>query len=103
MDEKRFFDINDYVDELTKSTNRMTSKMLLQDIIMVYNGCYGETYSEYLEIIAKANEKVREMRKMDMHSFSTTLVFVPYHNILEQFQFDYIKELRGLYEPIRKD
>ena len=103
MDEKGFFDLDDFIQSMTKSIQCRESEMLLQDIIMIYNGCYGDAYGDYLEKIEKANEKVRDMRRLDSMSFTTELYFTPYHSVLEEFQFNYIQKLRGLYENNRKD
>lgn len=98
MDKDGFFELSDYINEMTKSISRLESKMLLQDIIMIYNGCYGDTYGDYIEKIKKSNEKVRDFRRLDTHSFSAKMTYVPYHTILEEFQFNYLLELRKLYK-----
>lgn len=96
MNKNGFFELSDYINEMTKKINLMSSKMLLQDIIMIYNGCYGNTYDKYLETIKKANEKARDFRILDSHSFSTKMMYTPDHVILEEFEFDYIIELRRI-------
>lgn len=98
MDEKGFFELSDFINEMTKNIKRMESKMMLQDIIMVYNGCYGDTYGEYVEKIEEANKKIRDFRKLDSHSFSTAMFYTPDHIVLEEFQFNYLRKLRGEYQ-----
>ena len=94
-------ELKDFINEMTKSIKCMESKMILQDIIMVYYGCYGETYDDYKEYILRANEKARDFRNLNYHDFNTILDYMPDHIILEEFQFNFIKSLRGIYDSNR--
>lgn len=84
--------INDATDKLFKEFHKAIEKLLMQDIIMIYNECYS-SYDNYLDTIIKGNQRIDEIKSMGL-SFCVH----PKHIILDEEIFNFISSLRLLYK-----
>lgn len=92
-DNKTFIDyINNVCSDLHDKFNLATEKLLIQDIIMIYNNCYT-SYEEYVDNMQKANNRIKEFDILGV-SFSIH----PNHIIIRKEVYDFIKKLRGVYK-----
>ena len=94
--------VNDIASKILKDVREAETKMVLQDIIMIYENSYL-SYGHYLDVIKKGNERIDEIKnKQDIlvSAFNVNTTYYVKHTILEEFEFDFIRSLRPLY---RKD
>ena len=70
--------INNICEDMQKQIQMCNNKMLMQDIIMIYNGCY-HNYEDYKNTIIKGNNRVDEWNKNTL-----SYTYHPKHIILER-------------------
>ena len=89
-------DLQDFIkvvaDNLIKEYQISTEKLLMQDIIMIYNGCYSD-YEHYKDIINKGNERIDEFK-----SAGLSFTIHPKHIILDEEIYNFILSLKLLYK-----
>lgn len=100
--------MNDEIDEMVRGLKieyrKSSMRMILDDIIDIFVGKYGDkydlksNYDIYLERINKDNELIEinnSVIKSENKKYTNfTMKFIPKHIILEEFQFNYILDLR---------
>lgn len=84
--------INDVVNELTERVRIASEKMIIQDILMIFNDSY-ECYEKYVDEMIKANKRVNEFEKLGI-SFTVH----PKHIIINKEIYNFIKDLRKVYK-----
>ena len=78
-------------DELNEKLNNVTEKLIIQDIIMIYNQAY-ESYEVYHKEMIKANERITCY-------MNTNMFYVhPKHIILKKELFTFILSLKAIYK-----
>lgn len=91
--------LNNLTEIFSKNLQEQEQKLLLRDIIAIYNGVYND-YSEYKEQMFNFNNWVdNENNNFLMRSSGIKWNFNYYikHNILSEFEFNYIIELSKCY------
>lgn len=98
MDKTAFenMDFSEYISSITNSIsvefNKAIVKRLLYDIIEIYKGryCY---YDNYKDAMLNENSSIDYSFNYNRNDFKINYVYIPKHIILEEFVFNYIKEL----------
>lgn len=89
-------DLNEFIknttDVLYNEVQKAQEKLLIQDIIMIYNRCY-HTYEDYKNTIIKGNERIEEIKSMGL-----TFTIHPKHILLDEEVYYFIRQLRNLYK-----
>lgn len=93
--------INEIASKIREDLNRQQSRMMLQDIIMIYNGCYN-SYENYLDTMIKGNERIDEFNERQNAELSPFIKSTYYikHIIIEKEDYDFIKSLSLLYNKV---
>lgn len=84
--------IKDVYDNLLKECQTSTEKLLIQDIIMIYNKFY-DNYEDYKHTIIEGNRRIDEVIKMGL-----TYTIHPRHIILDEEIYNFILSLKLLYK-----
>lgn len=84
--------IKNTTDNLYKEYQKSIEKLLMQDIIMIYNGCYGD-YERYRNTIIEGNKRIDEVK-----SIGLTFTIHPKHIILDEEIYNFISNLKLLYK-----
>lgn len=84
--------IKNVTDNLYKELQKSTEKLLIQDIIMIYNGCYRD-YEHYIDTIIKSNQRINEIKSKGL-----TYTIHPKHIILDEETYNFISSLKLLYK-----
>lgn len=98
MDKTAFenMDFSEYMESMTKSLsvefNKAIVKRLLNDVIDIYNNRYL-WYGDYTNSMKKENSSLDYSFNYNMNDFKINYVYIPKHIILEEFAFNYIREL----------
>lgn len=101
MDKTEFSNINlsefisDTVDILSIEMNKSIVKCLLKDIINIYNGFYW-SYDFYKNEMNRINSNIKRSYDYNMIDYKVKFVYTPRHIILEEFAFNYIKNLKEI-------
>lgn len=89
-------DFSEFISSLTNSIsvecNKAIVKRLLNDIIDIYNERFV-WYEVYKETMARENQTIDYSFNYDRYDFKINYVYIPKHIILEEFAFNYIKDL----------
>ena len=98
MDKTAFenMDFSEYMSSLTTSLsvecNKAIVKRLLNDIIDIYNNRYL-WYGDYTNSMRKDNSSLDYSFNFNKNDFKINYVYIPKHIILEEFAFNFIREL----------
>lgn len=84
--------IKNVTDDLYKELQKSTEKLLIQDIIMIYNGYYCN-YEYYTDSIIKNNNRIDEIKSI---GFSYTIH--PKHIILDKEIYNFIESVAKCYK-----
>lgn len=97
-------ELDEMIQKLTIEYGKANYRLILSDIIDIFVGKYGDkydlksNYDIYLEIIHKDNELIEINNtaiRSENNKYTNYLVkFIPKHIILEEYQFNYILDLR---------
>ena len=92
--------INELTEKFTKNLQEQSQKLLLQDIIAIYNGVYSN-YIEYWEHMINFNKFIEETNIKNMENNQNALKwnfnYYIKHEILSELEFNYIIELSKCY------
>lgn len=80
------------MDSISVECHKAIVKRLLNDIIEIYKGrfCF---YGDYKDLMLKENSLIDYSFNYNRNDFKINYVYIPKHIILEEFVFNYIKEL----------
>lgn len=98
MDKTAFenMDLSEFISSLTESMtiecNKAIIKRLLYDIIEIYNGRFT-WYGVYKNTMENENRTIDFSYSYNKFDFKINCVYVPKHIILEEFAFNYIRDL----------
>lgn len=87
--------IHDIVDDLAHKIQSANEKMLIQDIIMIFENKF-KNYVEYSNEMVNANTRIDEFDKRINSEYNIT--FYPKHHIISLDLYNFIIELRRLYK-----
>lgn len=84
---------NDLFEPITKKVNLASEKMLLDDIIFIYEHPFI-SYDYYIKTIQRYNnEIIKKNRTLEPGKFTTSYIYYPQRFILSKDLFNYVKEI----------
>lgn len=85
-------ELQDFITELTCMINRNKVKLMLYDIILIYEGNYND-YANYVDTMKILNNKLIKNNSLNDCSFSISTTYEPTHEIIEEWQYNYLVRL----------
>ena len=90
-------ELDEFISKMTSMINRNKTKQLIQDVIMIYEESY-ESYDNYVETMKIINNKRTKENPLNACNFSVSVNYQPTHEIIEEWEYDFLIELRKLYK-----
>ena len=84
--------ISSIIDKISIEFNKAIVKRFISDIIDIYNDKFN-WYEGYKKFMIEENTSIDYSYNYNRYDFKLNFVYIPKHIILEEFAFNYIRDL----------